>query len=98
MRRVALILAVLGVLCVGVGQAQAYGPYHHGHHRAYYGPMVVRPPVWAVPQVVVAAPVVVYRQPACYPPVYSYPYRYYAPVPRAGFYYQGRGLSLGIGW
>jgi hypothetical protein len=99
MRRIALVLTVLGILCVAVGQAQAHGPYYYGgHHRAYYAPVVVSAPVWATPRVVVAAPVVVYRRPVCYPSAYSYPSPYYAPVPRAGFYYQSRGLSLGIGW
>jgi hypothetical protein len=31
-----------------------------------------------------------------YPPVY--PYRCYTPLPYYGFYYQGRGISLGIGF
>jgi len=90
---------VLGILCVAAGQAQAHDFHHHGgHHGGYYAPVVVRPLVWVAPRVVVPVlppPVVVYR-PAIYPPVYRY--RYYEPVPRAGFYYQSRGLSLGVGW
>jgi hypothetical protein len=92
MKRIALILAVLGVLCVGVGQARA-DAWHHGyHHGGYYGyqrpVVVVRPPVWVAPPVVVPVPV--------YPPVYR-PYCY-QPAPAAGFYYRGSGVSIGIGF
>jgi hypothetical protein len=90
MRRVALILATLGILCLAAGQLQAH-EYHHGHHGypghyAYYrAPVVVR-----------AAPVVVPY--VAYPPVCRpWPYYYY-PAPASGFYYQGRGLSIGIGF
>jgi hypothetical protein len=85
MRRVTLILAILGILCVAVGQVQAHG-YHHNHGPAYYhgyrGPVVMRPPV------VIAPPI--------YPPIYRP--RCYEPVPYYGFYYQGRGLSIGVGF
>ena len=99
MRRVACIVTVLGILCVATGQAQAHDFYHHGHHGGYYSDtVVVRPPYFITPQFVVPVlppRAVVYPQPICQP---AYGYRYYAPVPRAGFYYQGRGLSLGVGW
>jgi hypothetical protein len=104
MRRVTFVLAVLGLLCVAVGQAQAYGPYYHGghhnayhyggYHNAYYAPVVV-PRVYVAPRVMV--PPVIYPRPLYYRSCYDYPY--YAPLPPAGgFYYQSRGLSLGIGW
>jgi hypothetical protein len=98
MRRVAYVLAVLGILCVAAGQAQAHNPYYHngyhqnyGYHHAYYGPRVV-----VAPRVVV--PTAICPQPLFYRPVYRSYYPYYAPAPAAGFYYQSRGLSLGIGW
>lgn len=90
MRRFALMLATLGILCVAASQVQAHD-YHHGHggyHRSYYGPAMVYPRVWAPPAVIVRAPV--------YPPVYGY--RYCAPRPSSGFYYQGRGVSIGVGF
>jgi hypothetical protein len=94
MKRIALILATFGILCVAVGQAQA-GDFHHGYHgyHGYYGGhhnnvVVVRSPVWVAPRVVVPVPV--------YPPVYR-PGCYY-PAPAYGFYYQGRGLSIGVGF
>ena len=101
MRRVACVLTVLGILCVAAGQAQAdgwhHGGYYGGHHGGYYGNVVVRPifvsPQFAVP--VLPPPRVVYP-PYTYRPACGY--RYYAPAPSAGFYYQGRGLSLGVGW
>lgn len=89
MKRFALILAALGILCVAVGQAQAH-PYYYGHgayHGAYYRPVVVRPPIVVAPRVVVPVP--------AYPPVYS-PYCYY-PDPGYGFYYRGPGVSVGVG-
>lgn len=87
MKRFTLILATLAILCVTAGQAQAHG-YHHGHggyRPAYCGPAVVyrAPPVVVVP-------------PRVYPPVYDY--RYYGPRPSSGFYYQGRGISIGVGF
>ena len=90
MRRVALILTILGTLCVAAGQAQA-NDFHHGrgyYYGGYHGPVVVRTPVWAAPAVVVPAPV--------YPRVYGP--RCYYPGPSYGFYYQGRGLSIGVGF
>jgi hypothetical protein len=100
MRRIALFLAVLGILGVAASQVQAHSYYHHGgyphgyygsYYGGYYGPVVVRPPVWVGPRVVVPV-----GPPAVCRPAYGYPY--YAPYPRYGFYYQGRGLSLGIGF
>jgi hypothetical protein len=91
MRRIALILATLGILCVAVSQVQAHG-YHHGYggyYRGYYGPVVVRPPV-------VVAPPIIVRPRVVYPPVYGY--RYYDPSPSGGFYYQGPGVSVGVGF
>jgi hypothetical protein len=91
MRRVALILATLGILCLAVGQAQAH-VYHHGYggyHHGYYGPVVVRPPVWVAPPVVVRPRVV-------YPPVY--PSGCYYDYPSSGFYYQGPRVSVGVGF
>jgi hypothetical protein len=90
MKRFALMLATLAILCVGAAQAQAHG-YHHGHggyHGGFYGPAVVYPRVWAPPVVVVP--------PRVYPPVYDY--RYYAPRPSTGFYYRGPGVSIGVGF
>jgi hypothetical protein len=104
MRRVAFALTVLGILCVAAGQAQAHYPYYHSvHHHAYYSSAVIRPNVFIAPRVVVQAvvpaPTAICPQPLFYRPVYTCPaYPYYAPVPSAGFYYQSRGLSLGIGW
>lgn len=87
MRRFALMLATLGILCVAAGQAQAHGyrPYYggHGYHHGYCAPAVVYPRVWAPPVVVVP--------PRAYPPVY-------VARPGTGFYYQGRGVSIGIGF
>jgi hypothetical protein len=102
MKRVAWILTVLGILCLAAGQAQAhdgryYGGHHGGYHGVYhggfYGPVVVRPQVWVGPRVLVpvAPPPVV-----AYPPAYRY--RCYEPIPSGGFYYRGRGLSIGVGW
>ncbi len=106
MRRVAYVLTVLGIFCVFASQVQAYGPsyrggHHHayynsGYHHAYYGAAVVRSPVYVAPRVVVRAPVVVYPRPLYYAPCYRYPY--WSPVAAPGFYYQSRGLSIGIGW
>jgi len=100
MKRVAWILTVLGILCFATGQAQAHDWYHgghHGYHGAYYGgyhgPVVVRPQVWVGPRVIVP---VVPPPEVLYPPVYRY--RYYEPVPSGGFYYRGRGLSIGVDW
>ena len=90
MRRVALILVTLGILCLAAGQAQAH-PSHHscgGYYHGYYGPVVVARPVWIAPPVVVSVP--------AYPPVYR-PQCYY-PAPAASFYYRGPGLSIGVGF
>ena len=97
MKRFALILAVLGILCVTATQVQAHEHYYYAnpHYGYYYGPRVVYPPVILGPGAMVGSPrilpVPVYAAPVYYP-------RYYAPVPRYGFYYQNRGLSLGIGF
>jgi hypothetical protein len=91
MKRVALILAVVGILCLGIGQIQA-NDFHHGHHGYYggyrHGPVVVARPIWIAPAAVVPY--------AVYPPVYR-PWYYY-PGTASGFYYQGRGVSIGIGF
>jgi hypothetical protein len=98
MKRIALILAILGILSVAVGNVQAdefhrghgahYGAYYGGHH---HGPVVVRSPVWAAPLVV--TPYLVHR------PYYYYGYpEYYYPRPSYGFYYQGSGLSVSVGF
>jgi hypothetical protein len=87
MKRVALIAAIVGLFCVAVGQAQAHHPYYK--HPGYYhhGEVVVRQPV------VVNRPVMVIEQmPPPPPPCYYY----YGPA--RGFYYQGRGLSIGVGF
>ena len=98
MKRFALILAVVVILCVSAGQAQAkryhhgHGGYHRGHggyHHGYHSSVIVRSPVWAHPPVVVRPRVV-------YPPVYNY--RYYAPYQSFGFQYHGRGVSVGVGF
>ena len=100
MRRVACILTMLGFLCVAASQAQAHNPYYHnGYHHGYYGSVIVRPSVYVAPRVVypvASCPTVVYPRPLYYPPVYGYQYAY--PVAAPGFYYQSRGLSLGVGW
>jgi hypothetical protein len=97
MKRVAMILTVLGILSLAAGQVQAHDYYHHpSYHHGYYGhyaPVVVRPQVVYAQRVVVPVPVAtrVY-----YPPVCGY--QYYAPYLRYGVYYQSRGLSIGIGF
>ena len=97
MKRIALTLAIL--LCGAVAGAQAGGP-HHGYHGQYgghggyhhgYGYRYRAPVVVARPSIVVAPPLVV---PACR----HYGYRYYDPAPAYGFYYEGRGLSIGVGF
>jgi hypothetical protein len=100
MKRIALILATVGILCLAAGNAQAGGPHHGygGHHGGYYpggyhggyryNAVVVRPPVCLPPPVIARYPV--------YPPVYRY--NYYYPAPAYGFYYQSRGLSIGVGF
>jgi hypothetical protein len=93
MKRIALALLAVGILCIGAGQAMAHGPhgYGHGGHYGYYdGPAVVRPYYCPPPRVI-------------YPPVVVHPraYGYYVPDyprPSYNFYYQGRGLSLGFGF
>lgn len=97
MRRIALTLATLGILCLAAGQAQAHKYHHgrhghHGHHgRHHRATVVVGRPCWAAPPMVVRVPA--YRP--VYRPMYHYPY-YSAPA--YGFYYQRRGLSIGIGF
>jgi hypothetical protein len=91
MKRLALTLAVAGILCLTAGITQAHD-YHHGHGNYYRGHndvVIVRPPVWANPPVVVRPRVV-------YPPVYRY--RYCEPAPSFGFRYNGPGLSVGVGF
>jgi hypothetical protein len=108
MRRVAYVLTVLGILCLAASQAQAngghhggyYGGYHGGgyHHGYYPGGVGFAQPVFVAPRFV--APVLLPPR-VVYPPYTYRPgcvYRYYEPAPRIGFYYQGRGLSLGVGW
>ena len=89
MRRIALMLAILGILCVAAGQVQAH-EYHYvyGHHHGWCVPVVVRPHVWVGPRAVIPVPVA--------RPVY--PYGCYYPGPACGVYYQGRGLSIGVGF
>ena len=97
MKRIALILAVLGILSVAVSQAQAHEHHYYArpYYSQYYGPTVVYPPVFLGPAAMVGGPrilpVPVYPSPAYYP-------RYYPPAPRFGLYYQNRGVSLGIGF
>ncbi len=88
MRRVALILATFAILCVTASQVQAHHHGHGYHHGGWYGPAVVRPHAWVAPPMVMPVPV--------YPPVYRP--RYYYPTPGYGFYYQGRGVSVGVGF
>ena len=94
MRRVFLIVATVGILCVAANQVQAHDPgrYDRRHHHGYRG-AVVHPPIWSRPTVVLPAPV---YPPAVYGP--AYPYQYYYPGPSFGFYYQNRGLSIGVGF
>ena len=93
MKRIALVLMTLGILSLAAGTVQAHG-YHYGYGPYYgyhHGIVAVRPSVWVAPPVI--APYPVYR------PAYAYPYYpYYCPAPSAGFYYQGRGLSIGVGF
>ena len=91
MRRALLILATFGIVCLAANQVQAH-EYHHGYGLYHHGPVIVRAPLVVGPTVVVPAPV--YPQ-VVYPPMYRYPYY---PRPAYGFYYQGRGLSLGVGF
>ena len=104
MKRVLLILAVLGNLAFVAGQAQAHEHYYYGRpHYAYYAPRVIVPPVvvgarvYAVPAPVVVPPPPVYPAPVYVAPGYGCP-RYYAPAPSVGVYYRSRGLSIGIGF
>jgi hypothetical protein len=102
MKRVAMILAVLGILVAASSQVQAHDhhysakPHHGQYYSRYCGPSVVYPPVVYGPGAFVGGPRLLPIQ-SYSRPVYYYP-RYYAPVPRYGFYYQNRGLSLGIGF
>ena len=90
MKRITLILATFALLCLAGGQAQAHGHHgHHGHHGYHgRGRVVVHAPVWAGPRRF--AP----------PPVYRSVYRprYYYAAPSYGFYYRGRGVSVGVGF
>jgi hypothetical protein len=67
--------------------------YGHWHHGWYGGPVVVARPV--VPAVVV--PYAVAPPVVAYPPVYAPPPYYYG-APRAGLYYRGPGISVGVGF
>lgn len=99
MRRVVLALVAV-VVCVVASQAQAahvvrgWSPavpvvhHHHGWHR----PAFVHSPVFVRPPVVVPTYPRVW-----YPPVYSMPRVYYG-GPSGSFYYNGPGVSLGIGF
>lgn len=103
MKRIVLTLVAVAVLCIAANQAQAakvvvtagggYAPIHAVHHHpgwhhpvVVHRPVIVRPPVFVptYPQVV-------------YPPVYSVPRVYYG-SPSGSFYYNGPGVSLGIGF
>ena len=99
MRRVLWMLATLGVLCTAVSQVQAHDGYEHHHGHGYYAweraPIVVAPRV--APRVVEVVPEPFYP-PVAYPPVvYARPWRYY-PGPACGVYYNGPGLSIGVGF
>jgi hypothetical protein len=108
MRRILLMAATLGIVCVVVSQVQAhdFDEHHHGHggyYVGYHGPVVVAPRVW--PRVVEVVPAPVYPRLAyptvVYPTVvYPRPYRYpyYCAGPSYGFSYQGPGLSIGVGF
>jgi hypothetical protein len=98
------MLAAAALLCVAARGAQAhdfqyaYRP-HHGY-QGYHGP-VVRWPVAMAPRVVVpvrVAPRVVYRPDYGYYPYCAPRPYYYGPSPYYGFYYQSRGLSIGVGF
>jgi hypothetical protein len=102
MKRLALLLVAMVGLGFVASTANAKSPHHyyqpvpHHHYvspyRAYYVAPVVRPPVLLRPQLYVPAPAYYYYYPSVYP------YRCYEPLPHYGFYYQGRGVSLGIGF
>ncbi|MEN6407672.1 MAG: hypothetical protein ABFC77_14525 [Thermoguttaceae bacterium] len=92
MRRAMMLLAVAGMLCVAAGQAEAHGPGPMRPHHYYHGgrpPVVVmRPPMVVGPRYWVAPPP---PPPMCPPPCYE-------PAPMSGFYYYGRGISIGVGF
>ena len=103
MKRVVLALAAVAVLCIAASQVQAagvavtaggWGPPVHAvhHHHGCYRPMVMHPPMIYRPPVFVP----VYPR-MMYPPVYSVPRVYYG-GPSGSFYYNGPGVSLGIGF
>ena len=102
MKRVVLALAAVAVLCIAANQAQAAGvavtvggwdpPAHVVHHHGWRRPVVVHPPVFYPPRVIVPA-----YPPVVYPPVYSVPRVYYG-GPNGSFYYRGPGVSLGVGF
>ena len=114
MKRAALVLTGLAILFVTANAAFARGYHHgpnHGHYYGYRGAVVAPPPVLAGrvltgPTMLVQPPPRVYYRPAPYYRPYYAPVtryyapvpRYYAPAPRYNFYYQNRGLSLGIGF
>jgi hypothetical protein len=99
MKRIVLTMVAVAVLCFVATQAQAAGvavtvggwgaPVYavHHHHHGWHGPVIVNPPVIYPPRVIVPA----------YPPVYSVPRVYYG-TPSGSFYYNGPGVSLGVGF
>jgi len=108
MKRVAVVLVVVGIVAGLASMAQAQSPAvlanvavaavsGHHHHPPVPGYAWYGPPVPPRPVVVVPAPTVVVPPP---PPVYVAPpqpcYRYYRPY--SGIYYQNRGVSIGIGF
>ncbi len=94
MRRITLILAAFVTLGLAGSQLQAHD-FYHGYAPRHYGYRVHHAPVLAPPLVRVAPPVIAPVR--VYPPVVYRP-RCYEPAPSYGFYYQGRGLSIGIGF
>ena len=96
MKRLALMLAVLGAVAITTSSASA-GPWRWRHrvlhHHVWHGPVVVAPVV----------PVVVPRR-VFYPPVPVYAPPYY--VPRVRYYYPSHGTveiygprgSVHVGW
>ena len=75
----------------------------HGHHRSYrsHGPIIVSPPIYGHPTVIVPRPghppVVhppIVHPPIVHPPVYRYRPHYYGRS--SGFHYSTPGFSFGI--
>ena len=107
MKRITLLLAaavVLGLstqafagstqvtIAYGVGATPVTAVHHVYRPRWHPGAVVVPPPMWPHPPMVVPVPG---YPPVFYPPVPHVP-RYYYYGPRSGFHYSGPGVHFGI--